>query len=78
MESHMFENLKEKISTKSCVICVLGLGRVGLPLASVFASKGVKVVGIDVNQQITESIKKGICPFHDPPLQENLEISSII
>lgn len=72
----MFENLKEKVRSKSCVICVLGLGRVGLPLASVFASKGVKVVGVDVNQQITESIKKGICPFHDPLLQENLAISS--
>ena len=71
----MFDNLKEKVKAKTCIIGILGLGRVGLPLASVLASNKVKVVGIDVNQSRTDSIKQGICPFHDPPLQENLEIS---
>ena len=66
----MFDSLKEKVIAKNCTIGVLGLGRVGLPLASVLASNKVKVVGIDVNQTRTDSIKKGICPFHDPPLQE--------
>jgi len=71
----VFDNLKEKVKAKTCIIGVLGLGRVGLPLASVLASNKVKVVGIEVNQSRTDSIKQGICPFHDPPLQENLEIS---
>ena len=70
----MFDTLKEKINTKSCIIGVLGLGRVGLPLACAFASNNVKVVGIDVNSSRTDLIDKGICPFHDPPLQESLKI----
>ncbi len=71
----MYSNLLEKVQTKTCTISVLGLGRVGLPLASVLASNNVKVIGIDVNQFRTDSINKGICPFHDSPLQENLQLS---
>jgi len=52
---------------------VIGLGRVGLPLASIFSNKGVKVIGVDVNNERLESIKSGKCPFFDPPLQESLE-----
>ena len=70
----MFDTLKEKITAKTCIIGVLGLGRVGLPLACAFATNDVKVVGIDVDQSRTDLIDKGICPFHDPPLQESLEI----
>ena len=57
----MFDNLKEKVKAKTCIIGILGLGRVGLPLASILASNKVKVIGIDVNQSRTDSIKKGIC-----------------
>ena len=71
----MLENLLEKIIKKNVTICVLGLGRVGLPLSSVLANSGFNVTGIDVNQALLDSIKKGISPFFDPPLQENLEKS---
>ncbi|MGZ9221934.1 MAG: hypothetical protein ACXW4Q_07480, partial [Anaerolineales bacterium] len=30
-------------------ICVLGLGYIGLPTASTFATHGLKVVGVDIN-----------------------------
>jgi len=65
--------LVEKVKKKEIIIAILGLGRVGLPLATVFATKGLKVKGIEVNKDIRESIKNSKCPFHDPPLQENLE-----
>ena len=68
-------SLLEKIKNKKALIAVLGLGRVGLPLTSVLANSGFKVIGIDVNQSRLDSIKKGICPFYDPPLQENLKKS---
>ncbi|HEX5359115.1 MAG TPA: nucleotide sugar dehydrogenase [Candidatus Nitrosotalea sp.] len=67
------ESLSDKIKDHKAVVCVLGLGRVGLPLASVFATRGIKVIGIDVNEQRLNSIRDSKCPFHDPPLQENLE-----
>ena len=67
------EDLLIKIKNRDVVIAVIGLGRVGLPLASVLANSGFKISGIDANQSRLESIKKGVCPFYDPPLQENLE-----
>ena len=69
-------DLLDKIKEKSATICILGLGRVGLPLASVFASKGLDVIGIDIDEERLSSIKDGKCPFYDPALQENLDISS--
>lgn len=65
--------LIDKIKDKKVVIVVIGLGRVGLPLASVFANCGIKVIGIEKDEKRAESISKAVCPFHDPPLQENLE-----
>ena len=44
-------------------IAVLGTGRVGLPLALVFADKGFKVYGIDINQEMIDLLKKGKMPF---------------
>jgi len=67
------EELLHKTQEKSIRISVIGLGRVGLPLASVLASKGFKVNGIDVNTDTIESIKNSKCPFYDPSLQDNLE-----
>jgi UDP-N-acetyl-D-mannosaminuronic acid dehydrogenase len=67
------EDLLVKTKNRDAIIAVIGLGRVGLPLASVLANSGFKISGVDANQSRLESIKKGICPFYDPPLQENLE-----
>ena len=67
--------LLDKVKKKKATICILGLGRVGLPLASVFASKGIDVVGIDINEERLTSIRSGKCPFYDPILQENMDIS---
>ena len=44
-------------------IAILGIGRVGLPLALVFADKGFKVYGIDVNREMITLLKKGKMPF---------------
>ena len=69
----MLELLLQKIEKKEAIICILGLGRVGLPLASVFATKGMKVVGVDVNENRIKLIENSKCPFYDPSLQKNLE-----
>ncbi|MFQ5902206.1 MAG: nucleotide sugar dehydrogenase [Candidatus Binatia bacterium] len=53
-------SLQEKISHKEANICVLGLGFVGLPLALRIAEVGFPVLGIDVDKDKVESIKKGI------------------
>ena len=40
-------------------ICVLGLGYIGLPTASTFATNGVKVVGVDVNPHVLDTLRSG-------------------
>jgi UDP-N-acetyl-D-mannosaminuronic acid dehydrogenase len=72
----LLDSLIDKVRNQDAVISVLGLGRVGLPLATVFANCGFKVIGVDNNFERLESIRKGECPFYDPQLQENLETCS--
>jgi UDP-N-acetyl-D-glucosamine dehydrogenase len=51
--------LHEKISTRSLRVGVLGLGYVGLPLATAFAEAGFKVIGIDTDQGKIDSANRG-------------------
>jgi UDP-N-acetyl-D-mannosaminuronic acid dehydrogenase len=50
-------------------ICVLGLGYIGLPTASTFATHGLQVVGVDVNPQIIQTLQKGELHIHEPGLR---------
>jgi len=54
-------------------ICVLGLGYIGLPTASTFATHGVKVVGVDVNPNVLATLRRGEIHIHEPGLRETLE-----
>ena len=54
-------------------IAVIALGKIGLPLAVQFASKGHEVVGVDVNRQVVDLINAGTEPFPgEAHLQEKL------
>jgi UDP-N-acetyl-D-mannosaminuronic acid dehydrogenase len=50
-------------------ICVLGLGYIGLPTASTFATNGVKVIGVDVNLQVVETLRSGKPHIFEPGLR---------
>lgn len=50
-------------------ICVLGLGYVGLPTASTFATYGMKVVGVDVNRRVIDTLQNGEIHIHEPGLR---------
>lgn len=49
-------------------ICVIGLGYIGLPTASVLATKGYSVVGVDVNPDVVETINQGNIHIVEPDL----------
>lgn len=49
-------------------VCILGLGYIGLPTASMFATHGVKVLGVDTNPGIIETLKSGRIHIHEPGL----------
>lgn len=54
-------------------IAVIALGKIGLPLAVQFASKGHEVVGVDVSQATVDLINSGVEPFPgEAHLQEKL------
>jgi UDP-N-acetyl-D-mannosaminuronic acid dehydrogenase len=40
-------------------VCVVGLGYIGLPTAAVIARSGCRVVGVDVNQNVVDTINRG-------------------
>ena len=48
-------------------ICVIGLGKMGLPVAALFAARGSTVVGADINAQVVEAINAGACPIDNEP-----------
>jgi len=51
-------------------ICVIGLGKIGLPLAVHFAKMGNSVIGSDINKATVDLINSGNEPF---PEEENLQ-----
>ena len=44
-------------------IAVIGLGKIGLPLASHYAKKGHRVVGVDINPDVVALVNEGVEPF---------------
>lgn len=49
-------------------ICVVGLGYIGLPTASLLATKGYQVHGVDVRQHIVDTINNGDIHITEPDL----------
>lgn len=51
-------------------LSVVGLGKLGSPLAAVFAHKGFSVIGIDLNAEFVRAINEGRAPVVEPGLQD--------
>ena len=56
-------------------LCVVGLGKLGSPMAAVFAAKGFDVVGLDVNREYVDALNAGRAPVEEPKLQELIDTS---
>jgi UDP-N-acetyl-D-mannosaminuronic acid dehydrogenase len=54
-------------------VSVIGLGRVGLPLALSFADRGLSVIGIDNDPARVGSLREGAMPFEETGAQELLD-----
>lgn len=53
--------------------CVLGLGYIGLPTASVLATHGFQVVGVDINDKILRAVSQGDSHIAEPGLRTLVE-----
>ena len=47
---------------------VIGLGYIGLPVAALLASRGIRVMGVDTNKKIVETISEGQVHIVEPDL----------
>ena len=54
-------------------VAVVGLGKIGLTLAAQYASRGLSVIGCDINAALVDSVNSGHCPIDgEEGLEERL------
>jgi UDP-N-acetyl-D-mannosaminuronic acid dehydrogenase len=58
-------DLLQKISKQDAVVCVIGLGQVGLPTALTFSKEGFNVIGYDVNKTLIANLNLGKSSFEE-------------
>ncbi|MEM2488104.1 MAG: hypothetical protein QXR44_05885, partial [Thermoproteota archaeon] len=64
--------ITEQVKRGEVTICIIGLGYVGLPLATLFALEGAKVIGCDKREEVVRRVMSG-----ESPVQEH-DVSSIL
>lgn len=66
------EEIKRSLKEGKISICVIGIGRIGLPTALSFAKSGLPTMGVDINSELVNMINKGIFPLKDEPGYEEI------
>ncbi|MFE0625071.1 nucleotide sugar dehydrogenase [Priestia aryabhattai] len=61
---------RENLNFKN--VTVVGLGKIGLTLAAVFANNSFNVLGVDINEEVVDSVNKGISHVKNEPGLEQL------
>ena len=51
-------------------LSIVGLGKLGAPMAAVMANKGHSVIGVDLNPRAVEAINDGRAPVREPGLDD--------
>ncbi|PZO80279.1 MAG: UDP-N-acetyl-D-mannosamine dehydrogenase [Mesorhizobium amorphae] len=49
-------------------VCVIGMGYVGLPTCAILASRGLDIIGVDVNERVVEKVNRGEIHIVEPDL----------
>jgi UDPglucose 6-dehydrogenase len=57
------------------VISILGLGKLGAPMAACFAARGFRVIGVDQDPRKVDAINNGQAPVFEPGLEDLLQAS---
>ena len=66
------DEVKNSLEVKSLKVCVVGIGRIGLPTALSFAKAGLQTIGMDINEKLVDSINTGNFPLKDEPGYEDI------
>ena len=67
-----FEDILESLTEKKLRVCVVGIGRIGLPTALSFAKSGLETIGVDINENLVQQINSGKFPLKDEPGYEEI------
>jgi UDP-N-acetyl-D-mannosaminuronic acid dehydrogenase len=59
--------IRDAFTSGRVTVAVYGLGKMGLPLAVVFADKGARVIGVDISPEVVDQVNKGKCPVSNEP-----------
>jgi nucleotide sugar dehydrogenase len=59
--------LIQSIQTGKLKVCVIGIGRIGLPTALSFANSGLPTIGVDINKDLVSMINSKVFPLKDEP-----------
>ncbi|MGA7991386.1 MAG: nucleotide sugar dehydrogenase [Thermoanaerobaculia bacterium] len=60
MKKTLPDELRARISDRTAVIGIIGMGYVGLPLALTFSEKGFRVLGFDVDRSKIDALQRGV------------------
>jgi len=66
------DEVKNSLESKSLKVCVVGIGRIGLPTALSFAKSGLPTIGVDINENLVRTINSGVFPLRDEPGYEEI------
>ena len=65
MSNH--DDVEKALKSQTLRVCVVGIGRIGLPTALLFAKSGFDTIGVDINESLVQNINSGIYPLKDEP-----------
>lgn len=65
--SMSLDEIKRSLNSGKISVCVVGVGRIGLPTALSFANAGLHTIGIDTNTKLVDMINSGDHPLKDEP-----------
>jgi len=66
------DEVRDSLEARSLKVCVIGIGRIGLPTALSFAKAGLQTIGVDINEKLVDLINKGNFPLKDEPGYEEI------
>ena len=61
------EEIKKLLVLGKMHVCIVGIGRIGLPTALSFANSNLPTIGVDINTNLVNMINSGEFPLKDEP-----------
>ena len=67
-----YDDVEKSLKSQTIRVCVVGIGRIGLPSALSFAKSGLTTIGIDINESLVQKINDDNFPLEDEPGYEEI------